>query len=116
VAWQLATGVAVVIIIAHTGEVIDSKMTPALFLPVVGVATAAVEGGTITNKAVYMSTRLAIPQLVVSYFLLGIALFLAMMFYLIFLHRLMATGWLKPAAIAGLAILIGTSTFSPILD
>lgn len=87
-------------------------MTPALFLPVVGVATAAVEGGTIANKAVDFSTRLAVPQLVVSYFLLGIALFLSMMFYPIFLHRLMATGWPKPPAIAGLAILVNTTSSS----
>ena len=64
-AWQLATGVAVISIIAHTGEVIDNKMTPAFFLPVIGVATVAVEGDLIKSKAVEMSIRLAVPQLAV---------------------------------------------------
>lgn len=80
-------------IIAHTGEVVDSEIAPALFMPVVGVATAAVEGGFITSKAEGISTQLRVPQLVVSYFLVGIALLLAMMFCPSFLHHLMATSW-----------------------
>jgi tellurite resistance protein TehA-like permease len=81
-------------------------MTPALLMSVVGVAAAAVDGGLISNKAKGISTRLAVPQLVVSYLLLSITLFLARMFYPIFVYRLMATSWPKPPTIADLAILV----------
>lgn len=112
VAWQVATGVAVIIIIAHMGKVVDSQRTPALFMSVVGVARAAVEGDLITSKAEGISTQRAVPQLVVSYIFLGIALLLAMMFYPIFLHRLMATSWPKLPAIVGLATLVSACDLS----
>ncbi|KAJ4381175.1 hypothetical protein N0V86_003522 [Didymella sp. IMI 355093] len=105
--WMFLTGVAVVVICIYTGNQMDRCMTPVLFMAPVGLATAAVEAGNIASNGFEMSARLAIPMIVVGYFVLGIALFMGIILYTLFFHRLLAAGLNPPAQRAGLFILIG---------
>lgn len=107
--WMFATGVVVVVTCIYTGNQMDRSMTPVLFMAPVGLATAGVEAGNIANNALELSARLAIPMIVVGYFVVGIALFVGIILYTLFFHRLLAAGLNPPAQRAGLFILIGAA-------
>ena len=84
-------------------------MPPSLFLPAVGVATSAVVGGQVVTYSYDISPRLAVPVVIVAYFLGGLAIWLAIILYGIFFHRLMASGWPEPAKRPGLMMLVSYS-------
>lgn len=107
--WMFLTGVVVVVTCIYTGNQTDRSMTPVLFMAPVGLATAGVEAGNIVSNAAQMSTGLAIPMIVVGYFVVGIALFMGIILYTLFFHRLLAAGLNSPAQRAGLFILIGAA-------
>ncbi|KAF2169731.1 hypothetical protein M409DRAFT_52239 [Zasmidium cellare ATCC 36951] len=106
-AWVFATAMVVFPVLFHTGNQADRVMTPVLFMAPVGLATAGTEAGLITTRACCMSARLAGPMLVVGYFAVGVALFMAIVLYTIYFHRLLASGWTIPSKRPGLFILIG---------
>ncbi|KAF3052178.1 hypothetical protein E8E11_006750 [Didymella keratinophila] len=107
--WMFLTGVVVIVTCIYTGNQMDRSMTPVLFMAPVGLATAGVEAGNIVNNGAEMSARLAIPMIVVGYFVVGIALFMGIILYTLFFHRLLAAGLNPPAQRAGLFILIGAA-------
>ena len=72
----------------------------------VGMATAASEAGLITIYGFDMSSRLAVPQIIVGYFASGVAMFMAILLYTVYFHRLLAAGWPAPPKRAGLFILV----------
>lgn len=109
VGWMFLTGVVVVVTCVYTGNQMDRSMTPVLFMAPVGLATAGVEAGNIANNATEMSAGLAVPMIVVGYFVVGIALFMGIILYTLFFHRLLAAGLNAPAQRAGLFILIGAA-------
>lgn len=98
--------VAVISILSYSEQRIGKVMMPALFMPIVGVATAAVEAASVSANAYELSTRLAVPMVVMGYFLLGLATWMALMLYTMFLYRLMTHGWPDTPGVAGLAILV----------
>jgi tellurite resistance protein TehA-like permease len=108
-AWMFLTGVVVVAVCIYTGNQIDRNMTPVLVMAPVGLATAAVEAGNIAVNGAEMSARLAVPMIVVGYFVLGIALFVGIILYTLFFHRLLAAGLPPPAQRPALFILVGPS-------
>lgn len=81
VVWVSATAVVVLTVCICTGNQMDRVMTP------VRLATAVTEARFITIFAKDMSARLAVPMLVVGYFAIGIALFMTILLYGIYLHR-----------------------------
>ncbi|SMR52784.1 unnamed protein product [Zymoseptoria tritici ST99CH_1A5] len=80
-------------------------MSPVLFMDPVGLATAGAEAGLITIHGFEMSARLAVPQLVVGYFALGVAFFMGVILYTIYIHRLLAADFTTPAKRATMFIL-----------
>lgn len=107
--WMFSTAVVVIVTCIYTGNQMDRSMTPVLFMAPVGLATAGVEAGNIASNGAEMSARLAIPMLVVGYFVVGIALFMGIILYTLFFHRLLAAGLNPPAQRAALFILIGAA-------
>lgn len=108
--FNLVHAAAVIIILSRSPEHIGRIMSPAVFLPIVGMATAAVEAGTISEHSSAMSTRLVIPMLIMGYFLLGIAIWMGLVLYALFLYRIMNYGWPEAPGIAGLALLVSPAT------
>ncbi|THW30546.1 C4-dicarboxylate transporter/malic acid transport protein [Aureobasidium pullulans] len=108
VVWVCVTCVVVLTVLFYTGNQADKDMTPVLFMAAVGMATAASEAGLITIYGFDMSSRLAVPQIIVGYFASGVAMFMATLLYTVYFHRLLAAGWPAPAKRAGLFILYGT--------
>ena len=104
--WVFVTGIVVLTVLFYTGNQADRVMTPVLFMAPVGLATAGTEAGFITIYSQGMTSRLAVPQLVVGYFAIGIALFMAIMLYTVFFHRLLSSGWVPPAKRAAMFILV----------
>ncbi|KAJ9625619.1 hypothetical protein H2203_004378 [Taxawa tesnikishii (nom. ined.)] len=107
VAWVFLTALVVLTVLFYTGNLSDRSMTPVLFMAPVGLATAGTEAGFISVYSCCMSPRLSAPQLVVGYFAAGVALFMAILLYTVYFHRLLVSGWTVPAKRAGLFILIG---------
>lgn len=120
VAWIFITAIVVLAVLFYTGNQADRFMTPVLFMAPVGLATAATEAGLITIYGFEMSSRLAVPQLIVGYFAAGVAFFMAVLLYTVFFHRLLSAGWGPAAKRAGLFILVrvtlsfSNSTYLPL--
>lgn len=105
--WIFVTAIVVLTTFFYTGNQMDRVMTPVLFMAPVGLATAGVEAGFITIFGTEMSSRLAVPMVIVGYHAVGVAFFMAVILYTIYFHRLLAAGWSSPATRGGLFILIG---------
>lgn len=106
VVWVFVACVVVLTVLFYTGNQADRDMTPVLFMAPVGMATAASEAGLITIYGFDMSSRLAVPQIIVGYFASGVAMFMATLLYTVYFHRLLAAGWPAPAKRAGLFTLV----------
>lgn len=102
----IITGVGVCITLFRTNLIDDRSMTPAPVLAAVGVSPAAVVGAQVINYAYDISPRLAVPVIIVAYLLGGVAIWLSIILYAIFFHRLMASGWPEPAKRPALMILV----------
>lgn len=89
-AWVFAIELVVFPVLCHTGNQADRVMTPVLCLAPVGLPTAATEAGAIITGACCIPARLAGTMLVVGYFAVGVALFMAMALYTLYPHRLLA--------------------------
>ena len=77
-----------------------------MIIAAVGVATAATVGGLICNYAFAISPRLAVPVIIVGYLLAGLAIWISIVFYGIYLSRLMATGWPQPVKLPAQFLLV----------
>jgi tellurite resistance protein TehA-like permease len=110
VGWVFVTALVVITVFIYTGNQMDRVMTPVLFMAPVGLATAGVEAGNITVFGAEMSSRLAVPMLIVGYFAVGVAFFMAIILYTIYFHRLLAAGWSTPTTRAALFILVSSQS------
>jgi tellurite resistance protein TehA-like permease len=106
--WVFITALVVITVLIYTGNQMDRVMTPVLFMAPVGLATAGTEAGFISIFSEGMSARLAVPMLVVGYFAVGVAIFMAVLLYTMFFHRLLSAGWSKPAQRPAIFILVGS--------
>lgn len=102
----IVLGIGVCITLFRLNHVDDRSMTPSLFLPAVGLATTALVGAQVVTYAYNISPRLAVPVIIVSYFVAGLAIWLSVILYGIFFHRLMASGWPEPAKRPSLLMLV----------
>lgn len=108
----ISIGVGVCITLFRTKLIDDRSMTPSPVLAAVGVSTAANVGAQVINYSYDISPRLAVPVIIVAYLLGGLALWLSIILYAIFFHRLMASGWPEPAKRPALLILVSYSWMS----
>lgn len=92
-----------------SSRVVDKGLPTAVFIPIVGIFTAAnlasilVTGA--TNQA-YISDDLAVPTIIIGFVLVGCGLGLAMMMYAIYMHRLMTSGLPEPLKIPGMILTV----------
>jgi len=85
--WTFATAIVVLTTLIYTGQQVDRAMTPVLFMAPVGLATAGTEAGFMTIYSCCMSSRMAVPQLIVGYFAVGVAFFMAILLYTVYVAR-----------------------------
>jgi tellurite resistance protein TehA-like permease len=104
---MVTLGVMIYIVLFRKPMVEDRSAPTALFIPAVGTATVATSGGLITMYAYNLSARLSVPVIIVSYLVVGQGIFLALLVYAFFTHRLMVTGWPQAPKIPSLALLVG---------
>lgn len=104
--WVFVTALVVLSVLFYTGNQYDRVMSPTLFMAPVGLATAGTEAGFISIYSSGMSARLAVPQLIVGYFAIGVAMFMAILLYTVYFHRLLSAGWPLAAKRAGVFILV----------
>ena len=106
-AWILFICTTLYICIAKSALTDDQHLPTAVFLPIVGIMTAATIGGLICNYGRDLSARMAVPVIICSYLLLGYGLFLAIAMYATYLHRLIVCGWPTANKIPGMILTIG---------
>ena len=99
-------GIGVCITLFRLNHFDDRSVTPSLFIPAVGLATTALVGAQVVTFAYDISPRLAVPIIIVAYFVAGLAIWLAIILYGIFFQRLMASGWPEPAKRPSLMLLV----------
>ena len=86
----------------------ELKITATMFIPAVGTTTDALVGGILGAYATDLSAQLAVPMIVVSYIVLGLGFFTALVVYVVFLFSLLNKGlWLPPAKYPGFLLLSG---------
>lgn len=73
----------------------------------VGTTTDALVGGIVASQSVEISARLAVPVIIVSYFLLGIGLFAALLIFAAYTVRLIDSGLPPGEQYPTLFILVG---------
>jgi tellurite resistance protein TehA-like permease len=105
--WTVLLCSASVIVLTKRSITNDRELSPAIFLPLISVMTLGTTGGIVVNYSVGMSARLAIPIIVVSYLCIGYAFFLALLYYAIYAHRLIAVGPPEMAKLPAMVITIG---------
>lgn len=93
--WTTTLCSGTVILLTKRSVTEDRQLSPAIFLPLIGVMTQGTTGGVVVNYSVGLSATLAIPVIIVSFLCIGYALFLAMLYYGIYMHRLLTVG--RPA-------------------
>lgn len=90
--WMVATTIGVCFNLFLRDVAYDRTLTPALYIPCVGVSTQAVAGAVVCRYGYDISARLAVPILIMNYLLDGLAIFISILIYTIYMHRLMAVG------------------------
>ena len=107
-AWILAvcTLLYIHMIKRPSGRLVDRWLPTAVFVPIVGIMTAATIGGLIVNYAHDISARMAVPVIIVSFMSLGYAVVLALVIYAIYMHRLLTAGWPPPEKIPGMILTV----------
>ena len=102
----ITLGIKVCVNLFRTNLIDDRFMTLSLFLPAVGVANASFVGGQLVTYAYDISPRLAVPVIIVAYLLGSLAIWLSIILYGVFFHRLLASGWPEPAKRPSLMMLV----------
>jgi tellurite resistance protein TehA-like permease len=105
-AWMIATTWTVYVILTRRFHLDPSSITTTFLIPAVGVATVATEGALISSYSHGISARMAVPVIIFSFMCVGFGLFLAVMLYSLFLHRLLTSGLPEPKKYFTLPILV----------
>lgn len=107
VAIMLAMAFIVYYLMAKWKMAEKTPIPTGVFLPAVGTTTVALIGGIIVNYSFNMSSRLAVPVIILGYLLNGFGWWLATLVYPVFLSNLWSTGLLPPAKLPALMMLVG---------
>jgi len=111
--WWLGTAVMITIavmvfVVAAKTDVIDlAHLSPSIILPFVGTATDAVIGALVVAYSYDVSARLAIPVIIVSYLLVGVGFWVAMMIYAAYFAKVITHGLPPAAQTPSLILLVG---------
>ena len=107
VGWTLLTALVIYTMLTEKELTAAKNLSLAIILPAVATATTAAEGGLLAIYAFQISARLAVPIIIVSYMMLGIGFFVALLIYALFLQRILVTGWFEGIKRPSLCLLVG---------
>ena len=107
VAWVLLFGIGTYIILTLRPLTKAYDLSLSIILPAVATSTAAVVGGFLAIYSASISARLAVPMIIMSFMLVGIGFFVAMMVFALLLQRILANSWFDGVRRPSLVILLG---------
>ncbi|KAL1584021.1 hypothetical protein WHR41_08101 [Cladosporium halotolerans] len=113
VMWWIGTAVALAIavfvffMVAKYSVTSIADLAPALVIPYVSMCTNALVGGLISSYSAEISDRLAVPVIIVSYILLGVGLFVALLVFAACTIRFIDSGLPPPIQYPTLFLLVG---------
>ncbi|USP72798.1 ATPase [Curvularia clavata] len=105
--WIVSLCTGTVVLLAKHQITNDHQVSPSIFLPLISVMTLGTTGGLLANYSVGISSAEAVPVIVVSFCCIGYALFLSLLYYAIFMHRLMVAGLPQKPKLPSLVITVG---------
>lgn len=109
-AWILATYFFILITMIRrqkTATDAGGRLPPLILVPAMGIATTASTGGLIANYSSGISARMAVPIIIFSFLMIGLAMFTAMFLYTLLIFNLFTTGWPEPSTTPALFVLAG---------
>jgi len=106
-AWSLLTLFWVFITLIRRHEARDLRLPTMVILPAVSVSTVAVTGGIVVSLSYEMSSRLAVPVIIVSFMMVGLGVLLGLILTTYLFHQMLVQGWPPPAQSASVFILVG---------
>lgn len=83
------------------------RLPPLILMPAMGIATVATTGGLIASYSYAISARLAVPIIIFSFLMVGIAVFTATFLYTLLLYHLFTEGWPAPAITPAMFVTAG---------
>ncbi|KAF2773924.1 C4-dicarboxylate transporter/malic acid transport protein [Teratosphaeria nubilosa] len=104
---MICIALLVMVVVSTTNVTNMEIFNPSMVLPFVGTATDAVVGALIVNYSDGVTARLAVPVILVSYILVGIGFWVAMLVFAIYFVRLMNNGLPPGAQSPSLCLLVG---------
>ena len=105
--WTVSLCSGALVLLAKRRITNDHQISPSVFLPLISVMTLGTTGGLLPNYSVGISSAEAVPVIVVSFCCIGYTLFLSLLYYAIFMHRLMVVGPPQKPKLPALVITVG---------
>ncbi|KAK5166704.1 uncharacterized protein LTR77_008248 [Saxophila tyrrhenica] len=85
----------------------DRRMPTSIIIPAVSMSTASITGAVVAAFAKDLSSRLAVPVMIVSFNWVGVGILTGLILYVYLFHSLLAQGWPAPDQTATMFILVG---------
>jgi tellurite resistance protein TehA-like permease len=105
--WTVTLCSSTVVLLTKRNITNDHQMSPVILLPLIGVMTQGTTAGIIVNYSAGMNATLAIPLIIVSFLTIGYAFFLSLLYYAIYMHRLLVEGPPQQVKLASMIVTIG---------
>lgn len=105
--WTVTLCSGTIVLLTKRPVTNDHQISPTIFLPLISVMTLGTTGGLLANYSVGISSAEAVPVIIVSFCCIGYALFLSILYYAIYMHRLMVVGQPQRPKIPSLVITVG---------
>lgn len=83
------------------------RLPPLILIPAMGIATLATTGGLIATYSSGISARMAVPIIIFSFLMVGLAVFMATFLYTLLLYQLFTNGWPAPATTPAMFVTAG---------
>jgi len=83
------------------------RLPPLILMPAMGIAAVATTGGLIASYSYAIFARLAVPIIIFSFLMVGIAIFMATFLYTLLLYQLFTEGWPAPAITPAMFVTAG---------
>lgn len=105
--WNMASLLWVFITLIRQHNCTDTRLGTSIIIPAVSVSTVGVTGAVVATYAEGLSSKLAVPVMVVSFNWVGVGILMGMVLIVILFHTLLAQGWPPPPATPSMFIFIG---------
>ena len=85
----------------------DQRLPTSIIIPAVSVSTVGITGAVLSAYAYQLSSRLAVPVMILSFEWTGVGILFGLILYVYIFHAFLTQGWPAPGQTATIFILVG---------